>query len=95
MRTDVIISGSHNDNWRKIHEELEKLRARILDVSFNWRLIKAPTFVIDYVIVHELAHLLEPNHTVRFWGIVRTRAPGMEWARAWLREHGQLLEDLI
>ena len=83
-------------------------RARIVDspyrwgsctargnVSFNWRLIKAPMFVIDYVIVHELAHLLEPNHTVRFWGIVRTHAPGMERARAWLREHGQLLEDIL
>ena len=65
------------------------------NVSFNWRLIKAPIFVIDYVIVHELAHLLEPNHTARFWGIVRTHAPGMERARAWLREHGQLLEELI
>lgn len=65
------------------------------DVSFNWRLIKAPMFVIDYVIVHELAHLMEPNHTARFWGIVRTHAPGMERARAWLRENGQLLEDIL
>ena len=83
-------------------------RARIVDsryrwgsctargnVSFNWRLIKAPTFVIDYVVVHELAHLIESNHTERFWGIVRTHVPGMEGARAWLREHGQLLEELV
>lgn len=83
-------------------------RARIVDsryrwgsctvrgnVSFNWRLIKAPMFVIDYVVVHELAHLIESNHTERFWGIVRTHAPGMEGARAWLREHGQLLEELV
>ena len=83
-------------------------RARIVDnryrwgsctargnVSFNWRLIKAPAFVIDYVVVHELAHLIEPNHTERFWGIVRSHAPGMEGARAWLREHGQLLEELV
>lgn len=41
------------------------------NVSFNWRLIKAPMFVIDYVIVHELAHLIETNHTSRFWSIVR------------------------
>lgn len=36
------------------------------NVNINWRLIKAPVFVIDYVIVHELAHLIEPNHTERF-----------------------------
>jgi predicted metal-dependent hydrolase len=39
------------------------------NVNFNWRLIKAPMFVIDYVIVHELAHLLEANHTQRFWNL--------------------------
>lgn len=62
-------------------------------VTFNWRLIKAPMFVIEYVIVHELAHLLEPNHTDAFWGIVRARTPTMEKARAWLKEHGQMLEE--
>jgi len=44
------------------------------NVNFSWRLIKAPMFVIDYVIVHELSHLLEANHTPRFWNIVRTQA---------------------
>lgn len=83
-------------------------RARIVDsryrwgsctvsdnVTFNWRLIKAPFFVIDYVIVHELAHLLEGNHTPRFWNVVRARVPKMEQARAWLTENGQLLEEEI
>lgn len=65
------------------------------NVNLNWRLIKAPMFVIDYVIVHELAHLLEANHTPRFWNIVRTHAPRMEKARSWLREHGQILEQDI
>jgi len=65
------------------------------NVNFNWRLIKAPMFVIDYVIVHELAHLIEANHTPRFWNVVRTQAPTMEKARAWLKEHGQILEDDI
>jgi predicted metal-dependent hydrolase len=64
-------------------------------VNFNWRLIKAPMFVIDYVIVHELAHLLEANHTPRFWNIVRTKAPLAEKAKAWLKGHGQLLEEEI
>jgi predicted metal-dependent hydrolase len=65
------------------------------NVNFNWRLIKAPMFVIDYVIVHELAHLIEANHTPRFWNTVRAHAPTMEKAKAWLKEHGQLLEDVI
>lgn len=83
-------------------------RARIVDnryrwgsctvkdnVHFNWRLIKAPVFVIDYVIVHELAHLIEPNHTGRFWNVVRAQAPKVDQARTWLREHGQVLEEEI
>jgi predicted metal-dependent hydrolase len=83
-------------------------RARIVDnryrwgsctvgdsVNFNWRLVKAPMFVIDYVIVHELAHLIEPNHIAEFWTIVRAKTPKMEKARAWLKEHGQALEEDI
>ena len=65
------------------------------NIGLNWRLIKAPMFVIDYVIVHELAHLIEANHTPRFWNIVRTQAPTMEKAKAWLKENGQLLEEAI
>ena len=63
------------------------------NINFNWRLIKAPMFVIEYVIVHELAHLIEANHTSRFWNIVRAKTPTMEKAKAWLKEHGQVLEE--
>ena len=48
--------------------------------------------VIDYVVVHELAHLLEANHTPAFWNIVRAKLPGAEKSKAWLKAHGQLLE---
>ena len=65
------------------------------NINLNWRLIKAPIFVVDYVIAHELAHLLEPNHTPRFWNIVKTQVPSMDRARCWLREHGQILEEEI
>jgi len=65
------------------------------NVNLNWRLMKAPMFVIDYVIVHELAHLREANHTPRFWNIVRAQSPTMEKAKAWLKENGQLLEQEI
>jgi len=65
------------------------------NVNFNWRLIKAPMFVIDYVIVHELAHLLEPNHTPKFWNIVKTQIPNVEKSKQWLKNNGQLLEQPI
>jgi predicted metal-dependent hydrolase len=65
------------------------------NVTLNWRLVKAPTFVIDYVIVHELAHLIEANHTSRFWNVVRAQVPKAEAARGWLRDNGHLLEEEI
>src|SRR5439155_4158818 len=61
------------------------------NVNLNWRLIKAPMFVIEYVIAHELAHLIEPNHTARFWNIIRAISPAVERAKTWLRENGEVL----
>ena len=52
-------------------------------------------FVIDYVIVHELAHLIEPNHDNKFWNIVRAANPKADKAKAWLKENGGLLEEGI
>jgi hypothetical protein len=60
-------------------------------LSFNWRLALAPFEVLDYVVVHELCHLREPNHSPRFWQLVATRRPGWREQRAWLRDHGQEL----
>ena len=62
------------------------------NLNFNWRLIKAPMFVIEYVIVHELAHLLEGNHTPEFWNIVKVQVPNYEKAKEWLKENGEMLE---
>lgn len=63
------------------------------NLNFNWRIVKAPAFVIDYLIVHELAHLLEPNHTERFWTIVAVQIPRYAAAKDWLREQGAALEE--
>jgi hypothetical protein len=65
------------------------------NIPLNWRPIKAPISVIDHVIVHDLAHLLESNHTPDFWNIVRAKVPGAEQSKAWLKAHGQLLEQEI
>jgi predicted metal-dependent hydrolase len=59
------------------------------NLNFNWRLIKVPHFVINYVVVHELAHLLELNHSERFWNIVRVQLPNYLEAKVWLRENGE------
>jgi predicted metal-dependent hydrolase len=52
-------------------------------------------FVIDYVVIHELAHLLEANPMSRFWSIVRAHTPTMDKAKAWLKEYGQVLEEEV
>ena len=65
------------------------------NINFNWRLIKAPMYVVDYVIIHELAHLLEANHTPRFWNIVRAQSSKMDKAKQWLLENGHILEEDI
>ncbi len=57
-------------------------------LSFNWRLVLAPAEVLDYVVVHELCHLREPNHSRRFWELVEERRPEWRKQRDWLREHG-------
>lgn len=61
------------------------------NLNFNWRLIQAPTWVLDYVIVHELCHLREMNHSDRFWSLVKQAYPNYEEAKQWLREHGHRL----
>src|SRR5206468_3876846 len=60
-------------------------------ISLNWRLIQAPPFVRDYLILHELAHLREMNHSQRFWREVEKLCPEYRTAETWLRENATLL----
>ncbi|HNQ01791.1 MAG TPA: SprT family zinc-dependent metalloprotease [Syntrophales bacterium] len=61
-------------------------------LNFPWRLVTAPPGVIDYVVVHELAHLVELNHSRLFWDCVARVLPDHRRRRRWLREHEHLLE---
>jgi len=61
------------------------------NIYFPWRLIMAPVSVIDYVIVHELVHLVEKNHSKLFWDKVGLIMPDYKNKRKWLKEHGYLL----
>jgi predicted metal-dependent hydrolase len=60
-------------------------------LNFSWRLVLAPSFVLDYLAAHEVAHLREMNHSSRFWTVTRTLAPRTDEAERWLKRHGSEL----
>ncbi len=60
-------------------------------LSFSWRLIMAPLRVIDYVVVHELVHTVEKNHSKRFWNRVKLLDPNYQDNRKWIKENGHRL----
>lgn len=61
------------------------------NLNYNWRLIFAPEEVVDYIVVHELAHRLEMNHSKAFYNIVKSVLPDYQSAQQWLRENGRNL----
>ncbi len=60
-------------------------------LNFSWRLILAPPPVVEYVVIHELVHLVERNHSRRFWRRVESLMPDYKTRRAWLKENGHRL----
>ena len=61
-------------------------------LSFSWRLVFAPPEVLDYLVAHEVAHLVHLNHSPRFWALARDLCDGpMEPPQAWLKAHGEIL----
>ncbi len=60
-------------------------------ISLNWRLVQTPPFVRDYLVLHELAHLKEMNHSPRFWSEVARLCPEFREAEGWLKQHSSLL----
>ncbi len=58
-------------------------------LSYSWRLIFAPPYVLDYLAAHEVAHLVEMNHSPRFWRLVERLCPDLRRAKAWLDVHGK------
>lgn len=63
------------------------------NLSFNWRLILAPSFVLRYMVTHEAAHLAVPDHSARFWLTVHSLCPDTERAKQWLRAKGRRLRE--
>lgn len=62
------------------------------NLSFNWRLIMAPDFVLHYIVTHEMVHLAVPDHSQKFWLTVQSLCPDTERARQWLVANGQRLQ---
>jgi predicted metal-dependent hydrolase len=62
-------------------------------LSYSWRLMLAPAFVLDYVAAHEVAHLREMNHGPRFWRLVLTHCPHAKQAKSWMKQHARVLHS--
>ena len=60
-------------------------------VVFNWNIIKAPHAIANYVVVHELCHLIHPNHSKDFWSLVSRHDPNHAEHRQWLKQRGEAL----
>ena len=65
------------------------------EIAFDWRVIQAPDSVIDYLVVHELAHLHHFNHSPEFWQCVESQLPRFRDSKLWLREHARLVKGVF
>jgi len=74
---------SYKSRWGSCHHDGR--------VYFNWRLMMAPEWVIDYVVVHELCHLVHPNHSKQFWILAESTFPVCQEAKKWLKINGLTL----
>jgi len=63
------------------------------NISYSWRLILAPNSVLDYLVVHEVSHLVEMNHSINFWNEVETLMPNYKEFRSWLKLNGERLHS--
>lgn len=81
---DTVRLKNNQSNWGSCSSKR--------NINLSSRLLFAPTVVLDYVIVHELAHLKEMNHSPRFWKIVRDVMPDYEEQEKWLTKYGETLK---
>jgi predicted metal-dependent hydrolase len=64
-------------------------------LSFNWRLVFAPKEILEYLVVHEICHIMEMNHSLRFWNLVEKLYPDYKVAKLWLKQNGVRLYQYL
>jgi predicted metal-dependent hydrolase len=88
-------AAQHQLHVRRVTVRNQKSRwgscSRKGTISLNWRLVQAPPFVVDYIILHELMHLRHMNHSARFWREVQRVCPDYQTAERWLKQNASLL----
>ena len=89
------LAATHNVTITRVSVRNQRSRwgscSRRATISLNWRLIQTPAHVRDYIILHELMHRRQMNHSSRFWHEVETVCPDYATAESWLRTHSDLL----
>ena len=91
------LAAAHQVTVRRVTVRNQRSRwgscSRHGTISLNWRLVQTPTFVRDYLILHELMHLRQMNHSARFWREVERVCPDYKNAERWLKQHSALLRS--
>ncbi|MCC6710967.1 MAG: M48 family metallopeptidase [Candidatus Pacebacteria bacterium] len=91
-----ILSKKMNLSYRKISFKTQKTRwgscSSTKNLNFNLRLVHFKPAIIDYVIIHELAHLEQMNHSKKFWDLVEKYQPEYRIHRGWLKRHGSTID---
>lgn len=89
------LAGSLNFEYHRVFIRTQKTKwgncSKEKNISLNWKLIKAPLFVIDYIIVHELVHTSIMNHSKKFWTTLKSHYPKYKSAMHWLEKYGNSL----
>ena len=90
------LAAAHQLNVRRVTVRNQRSRwgscSRRGTISLNWKLIQAPPFVRDYIVLHELMHLRQMNHSARFWREVEVVCPEYKTAEKWLKQNSALLK---
>ncbi|MDZ4965188.1 DUF45 domain-containing protein, partial [Clostridium perfringens] len=83
LKPSKIIIKNQKSLWGSCNSKKE--------IRLNWRLVLMPYFVIDYIIIHELCHIIHMNHSKDFWDLVKQYCPNYKESKNWLKENGAML----